>query len=97
MTDGTSNTILCIETDEDNAAYWTKPQDLKLEETGFKKLFRFQPDRTVVKGKRLEHHCFAAIADGSVVQVRKTADEKELLNFIKYNDQNVVDLDAITK
>ena len=63
FTDGTSNTILAVEADEDQAVIWTKPDDWEFdEENPFKGL-----------GKLRQGGFFALFADGSVQFITSTS------------------------
>src|SRR5262249_16956508 len=62
ITDGTSNTILIVEADDEHAAFWTRPDDLKIDSQ--------QPLRGL--GGKKERAFRAAYADGSVRFISRT-------------------------
>jgi hypothetical protein len=64
VTDGTSNTIMIVEADDDHAVVWTKPDDLKVDMK--------QPRKGLTGGERGGFH--AAFGDGSVRFIRATID-----------------------
>jgi hypothetical protein len=68
ITDGTSNTIALVEADDDRAVIWTKPEDITID------------PKNPVAGL-LGHYVegfHAAMADGSVRFIKKSADAKTL-------------------
>jgi hypothetical protein len=62
VTDGTSNTILVVEGDDDHAVTWTRPDDLRYDPQ--------QPLRGL--GGRKDGNFLAAFADGSVHAIART-------------------------
>ena len=82
IADGTINTIFCVESNEDAAIEWTKPQDLP-----FNKDF---PGADV--GRLRAGGFLVAIADGSTRFVSQLIDPEVLANLIQINDGNVVNL-----
>jgi hypothetical protein len=94
MTDGSSNTILCVESGEKEAVIWTKPQDLD-QGTKLDDLFRFngfvtkqvdESTRMVVCKKSAIVRC-----DGSTGWIRSDAKQDDVENAIRMNDGQVVD------
>ncbi|MBY0460366.1 MAG: DUF1559 domain-containing protein, partial [Gemmataceae bacterium] len=86
ITDGTSNTIMVIETDE--MVPWAKPGD-----------YPFDPKKPLPKivppgGKDVFN---AAFADGSVKAIKKTIDEKVLKALFTRAGGEVVDIDKENK
>jgi hypothetical protein len=68
ITDGTSNTLMVIESDDDHAAIWTKPDD-----------WQFDPQQpTQGLGRFYSGGFYAALCDGSVRLVPGTLDSKTL-------------------
>jgi hypothetical protein len=68
VTDGTSNTIMIVETNDDSAVTWTKPDDLDVKAPEvLKKMMGHYPEGFIA--------CFA---DGSVRFIRKTIDPAQL-------------------
>src|SRR5438067_13893608 len=64
ITDGTSNTIMTVETNDDAAVIWTKPDDLDVNAPDvLKKLMGHYPEGFI-----------AGFADGSVRFIRKSID-----------------------
>ncbi len=83
ITDGTSNTILCVESDVDAAVEWTRPADLP-----------FDPDQPVRGVGNLRPAGFnAALADGSVRLISRSIDPETLRHLIQMNDGNRVRLE----
>jgi len=81
IVDGTSNTIMCVESAE--AVEWTKPDDLEFaEKLNFEKLLRWVDGRTQV-----------AFCDGSVRTLTKKVSDKTWRNLIQRNDGNVVNIE----
>jgi hypothetical protein len=80
--DGTSNTILIVESDDEHAAIWTKPDDLKYDPK--------QPLTGLVghHGERI----VLALADGSVHILDKNIDPKTLTALFTRAGGEVVDL-----
>jgi hypothetical protein len=81
--DGTSQTGLVFEAGD--PAIWSKPVDLV-----------FDSKKPLPKlGHMFDGICHAARADGSVIQLRRFPDEKELKNFIVPDDGNFVDFEKL--
>ncbi len=80
ITDGTSNTLLIVEANQDNAVPWTAPQD-----------YEFDPEDPA-KGLAVnESGTFTAeMADGSAHQLPRDIDPKTLLHLFQMNDGNPV-------
>jgi len=96
MKDGSSNTILCVESAEDKAVIWTKPQDLKVgADTKVKDLFRFDGLALGLAGRPglTEPPQLAAVVrcDGSTGLLLSVASEEQTRNLITYDDGEVVD------
>ena len=82
ITDGSSNTVLCVEANPDNAVEWSKPADLP-----------FDPEKPVTQVGKLRPGGFIAVlCDGSVHMVSKDVDQDALKHMIQRNDGNVVDI-----
>jgi hypothetical protein len=76
ITDGTSNTIILLETHPDAAVIWTKPDDLVIDEQDPLKNLRDQPNSG-----------FASLfGDGSVRFITTTIDPKIFRYLILMND-----------
>jgi hypothetical protein len=85
MTDGTSNTILIVECDDDRAEIWTRPDDLKLDLD--------QPQAGLVK---LPGDMFlTALADGSVHAFSHHAEAEQLRRAFLKADGKPVDYDKL--
>ena len=78
--DGSSNTILCVESNEDVAVEWTKPQDLPFDKAS--------PAKDV--GELRDGIFIVTLCDGSTHAVSKDIDIENLINMILRNDGNVV-------
>ncbi len=78
--DGTSNTIMVVEVDPDRAVTWTKPEDLKYDET----------NPMAGLGKAHPGGFSAAFADGSVKFISSGIDRKLFLNLLQMNDGNAI-------
>ncbi len=76
VTDGTSNTILVVESKTDQAVIWTRPNDIK---------FDMQQLRKNLIG-RYGDDSFVGMADGAVRRVKKDIDATTLQNAITRND-----------
>lgn len=84
ITDGLSNTIMVVETADEKAVIWTKPDDFTPD--------AMKPTAGLVglrKGGFL-----TAICDGSVHTLSGAMTAKNLLNFFIRNDGNIVDFGA---
>jgi hypothetical protein len=68
ITDGASNTILIVESDDDHAVVWTRPQDLRV---------NAKEPLGGLAGKAVGHF-LAAFADGSVRTISRTIDADTL-------------------
>jgi hypothetical protein len=80
--DGTSNTILLVETDDAHAVIWTKPEDLK-----------YDPKRPHAGLTGVHPEGFLAVfVDGSVHYLRNTIDAKTLQALFTPNGGEVVNL-----
>ncbi len=80
LTDGSSNTILCVESDMDAAVEWSRPADLP-----------FDPAGPVTGIGNLRPSGFnAAFADGSVRTIARGLDREVLRNLIQMNDGQVI-------
>ena len=78
--DGTSNTLSVLETDEEHAVIWTKPDDLPVD-------FKNPLVGLLIWG---DQAFLAGRIDGSVQAVSKTIDKQMLQNLFQYNDGKVV-------
>ena len=81
IADGSSNTILCVEANEDAAIEWSKPQDLSFDKAA--------PGKDV--GDLRPGGFNAALCDGSVQFFSSSIDSKSLANLILRADGNIVD------
>ena len=82
--DGSSNTILFVEANQDAAVEWTKPADIP-----------FDPDRDVTAVGRLIPDGFLAVfSDGSAHTISRSIDQENLKNLIMRNDGKVIDQSA---
>ena len=81
ITDGTSNTIMIVETNDDAAVVWTKPDDLVVDV------------KDPLKGLigHYEQGFAAAFADGSVRFIRKTIKPMNLIAVFTRDGGEVVD------
>ncbi len=80
IADGSSNTILCVESNEEVAIEWSKPQDLP---------FNKELPGSGVGGLR-PGGFIVVLADGSTHFISRTIDPETLANLIQINDGNVV-------
>ncbi len=81
VTDGTSNTILVMEVNPENAVIWTKPEDLP-----------FDPENPAAGLGEIRPQGFQAVfTDGSVRIIPISIADKILRNLIIRNDGNVID------
>jgi len=68
ITDGTSNTIMLVDADDDHAVIWTKPEDLKYD----------AKDPLKGLGFKFDGSFLSAFADGSVRALKKSIDKDTL-------------------
>jgi hypothetical protein len=81
ITDGTSNTIALVESDDDRAVTWTKPEDITID------------PKNPINGL-LGHYAegfHAAFADGSVQFIKKTIEQKSLWALFTKDGGEVVE------
>ena len=81
VTDGTSNTILCVRAGEDTADIWTKPGGLTFDKA----------DPLAALGN-IGDFFHVGFMDGSVRRLPKTIDAATLGNLILHNDGNPVEI-----
>lgn len=82
ITDGSSNTILCVEANPESAIEWTKPSDLK-----------FDPEKDVTQvGDMRPSGFIAVLCDGSTHIVSRDLDQDTLKFLIQRNDGNVAEI-----
>ncbi len=81
ITDGTSNTIMLVEADDEHAVIWTKPDDLD---------FDLENPLTGLNSPSISGGFLAAFADGSVRFISTTIDLEILRNLVIRNDGNVI-------
>lgn len=79
--DGSSNTILFVEANEDAAVEWTKPADIPFDDKG----------EVTAVGSLLPNGFLATFSDGSTHFISSFIDPETLKNLIMRNDGNVVD------
>lgn len=77
ITDGTSNTIMCVITGEDKADFWTKPGGITL--TPGKNLW-------VLLGLYDSKRVLVVMMDGSVMNIDRSFDSRSIRWMILYND-----------
>ncbi|MBC8352592.1 MAG: DUF1559 domain-containing protein [Planctomycetes bacterium] len=83
ISDGTSNTILVVEVNDDASVIWTKPED-----------FDYDPARPMVGlGSAHPGGFQVSLADGSVRFISNTIDRDTFLNLLMMADGNDVRLD----
>jgi len=81
ITDGSSNTILCVEANEANAIEWSKPADLA-----------FDPEEDVTQVGSMRPAGFVAVlCDGSCHTMSKDLSQDVIKHLIQRADGNVVD------
>lgn len=80
VTDGTSNTILIVEADDDHAVIWTKPEDFKVDEKKPQAGLRINPANRFLLGW----------ADGSVRAIPATIDPKILYSMFTRDGGEVI-------
>ncbi len=79
--DGSSNTILAVEANMDEAVEWSRPKDIP-----------FSPERDVREVGEVRPGGFLAVfCDGSVHFLQASIDQETLNNLIQRNDGNIVD------
>lgn len=83
--DGTSNTIMIVEADDDHAVIWTKPEDLKFDEK--------KPHTGL--GKLRPGGFLAAFCDGAVHFIPSTITPETLVKLVFRNDGKPIDLNRI--
>jgi len=82
IVDGTSNTILCLEVDDDHAVVWTKPED-----------WSFDPERPARGLGHLQGNGFyAAFCDGSVRFLANKIDPETLRRLLIRDDGQPVEV-----
>jgi prepilin-type processing-associated H-X9-DG protein len=80
--DGTSNTIMLLDVDDDHAVPWTKPDDLKFDpEEPMAALVGHHPGKMAV-----------LFADGSVRFLKNTIDKEKLKALFTFNGGEIVEL-----
>ena len=81
VTDGTSNTIMIVEADDEHAVIWTKPDDLD-----------FDPAKPLVglASPSVRNGFQALMTDGAVRFISANIDEETLRNLVIRNDGNTV-------
>jgi hypothetical protein len=85
LTDGTANTILIVEADDDHAVPWTKPDD-----------WEYDPqDPTKGLGHLFEGWFGTAFCDGSARRLVLKIDPKVLRNLFERADGNAIDANAL--
>jgi hypothetical protein len=85
LTDGSSNTIMIVETDDDHAIPWTKPEDLA-----------FNPkDPAKGLGRFFNDRFNAAFFDGSVHTMKINMPAEMLRRLILRDDRELIDWDAV--
>jgi len=95
----TSNTALCVEAAQDQAVFWSKPQDLKFDdETELKKLLWFRDTKNFQQqtGSNVGVpliECVTARCDGSTPTILQSAMKSTVRNFAIRNDGNVLSSD----
>jgi len=83
ITDGSSNTILAQEVDEELATPWMKPECLEIEEAVLKSIFGKHKTRNT------------AMSDGSVHRVPSSVEVEKLMNLVQRADGNIVNVNFI--
>jgi prepilin-type processing-associated H-X9-DG protein len=82
ISDGTSNTIVLVEADADQAVEWTKPDDIE-----------FDPNNPMAGfGKLRPGGCNAAFCDGHVQFISNDVDPQTLKALVTRNGGEVVDV-----
>src|SRR5262249_1650123 len=79
--DGTSNTVMFFEANDDSAVVWSKPDDLIIDVN--------RPTKGLIRTG--QDHFLAAMCDGSVQRFTNTADSKNLVRVIDSQDGEVID------
>ena len=80
-TDGTSNTMMFVEADDDHAVIWTKPDDLNVD---------MDHPRDGLNSPSVSGGFLAAMTDASVRFIPELIDVNTLKNLIIRNDGNVI-------
>jgi len=81
ISDGSSNTILIMEVDDELATPWMKPEGLDIDEVTVEEIFGDHKFATVVWG------------DCSTYRIPSTVDQEDFKNLLQRDDGNVVNLD----
>jgi hypothetical protein len=85
IVDGTSNTIMVVEADDDHAVIWTKPEDLNFDEK--------KPHTGL--GKLRQGGFLATMCDGAVHFIPSTIAAETLLRLVFRNDGKAIDFNEI--
>jgi hypothetical protein len=85
ITDGTSNTVALVKVKPELAVPWTAPQDYAFDPTAPASGLMIGPN-----GRFL-----AALADGSVLEIRGAIEPLQLLHLFQKSDGQVIDLDKV--
>jgi len=81
MIDGTSNTLMLVQTTSEQAVIWTKPEDLTIDPT--------DPLASIISEKESGFHC--CFADGSARLIPRTISTKTLNALLSFAGREVVD------
>ena len=81
IADGSSNTILVLEVDDEHATPWTKPESLDTDGEQIRKLFG---DRKAA---------MSAFCDGSTRAIPAKTSDDNLQHLVERSDGNVVEID----
>lgn len=85
ITDGSSNTILCVEANENAGIEWSKPSDIE-----------FDPEKESTEiGSARPGGFSAALCDGSTHFLSKSFDWDLLKNLIQRNDGNIANINDL--
>lgn len=81
ISDGTSNTLLAVETDNAHAVVWTKPDDWSIDAEG----------PTAELGSPYSNHILVLVCDGSVLALKWPFEGDALNRLVTYDGGEVVD------
>lgn len=82
ITDGTSNTVMLVETDLEHAVIWTAPEDFKVDEESPSTGLALLRNKGYLLG----------FGDGTVQHIKKEVDAKNLVRAFFRNDGEIVEL-----
>lgn len=85
ISDGTSNTLLAVETDNAHAVVWTKPDDWSIDAEG----------PTAELGSPYSNHILVLVCDGAVLALKWPFEGDALNRLVTYDGGEVVDISSL--